>query len=71
LALTAAGVLIGLACASLTSRLLETLLFGISRADPTTYFAVVALLGVVAALACWVPARRAAAVDPVMTLRAD
>jgi predicted permease len=71
LGLTAAGVAIGVAGASATSRLLEALLYGISRADLATYVGVVALLGVVAALACWVPARRAAAVDPVITLRGD
>jgi putative ABC transport system permease protein len=68
---TAIGVAIGIAGASATSRLLETLLYGISPADLGTYAAVVVLLGVVAALACWVPARRAAAVDPVVTLRLE
>ena len=71
LLLTAAGVAIGVAGASATSRLLETLLYGISRADPATYGGVIALLGGVAALACWAPARRAAAVDPAITLRAE
>ena len=71
LLLTAAGVALGVAGASATSRLLETLLFGISRADPATYVGVIALLGGVAALACWAPARRAAAVDPAITLRSD
>jgi putative ABC transport system permease protein len=71
LLLTAAGVAIGVAGASVTSRLLETLLYGISRADPATYAAVIGILGGVAALACWVPARRAAGVDPVITLRAE
>jgi putative ABC transport system permease protein len=71
LGLTAAGIAVGVAGASATSRLLETLLYGITRADPATYVGVVTLLAVVAVLACWVPARRAAAVDPVMTLRAD
>jgi predicted permease len=71
LLLTAIGVGIGAAGASATSRLLETLLYGISRADPTTYVTVIGLLGGVAALACWAPARRAAAVDPAITLRSD
>jgi putative ABC transport system permease protein len=71
LLLTAAGVAIGVAGASVTSRLLETLLYGISRADPATYAAVIGILGGVAALACWAPARRAAGVDPVITLRAE
>jgi ABC-type lipoprotein release transport system permease subunit len=68
---TAIGVAIGIAGAAATSRLLETLLYGVSRADLTTYTAVVLLLGVVAAVACWAPARRAAAVDPVVTLRLE
>lgn len=71
LTLTAVGVALGVAGASATSRLLETLLYGISRADPTTYLGVIALLGGVAALACWAPARRAAAVDPAITLRSE
>jgi predicted permease len=68
---TAIGVAIGVAGASATSRLLETLLYGVTRADPATYVGVIALLGGVAALACWAPARRAAAVDPAVTLRSE
>jgi putative ABC transport system permease protein len=68
---TAVGVVLGVAGASATSRLLETLLYGISRADLTTYVGVIVLLGLVAAAACWAPARRAAAVDPAVTLRSE
>ena len=71
LLLTALGVVIGALGAVGASRLLETLLYGISRADPATYAAVIAILGGVAVLACWAPARRAAAVDPAITLRSD
>jgi putative ABC transport system permease protein len=71
LVLTALGVVIGVAGASATSRLLETLLYGVSRADLATYLGVIALLGGVAVVACWAPARRAAAVDPAITLRAE
>jgi putative ABC transport system permease protein len=71
LAFTAIGVVIGIAGASATSRVLESLLYGVSRADVATYAGVVGLLGVVAGLACWAPARRAAAVDPAVTLRLD
>jgi putative ABC transport system permease protein len=67
----AIGVLIGLGGAVLSTRGLETLLFGVSRLDPVTYAGVIALLLGVAALACWIPARRAAAVDPIITLRAE
>jgi putative ABC transport system permease protein len=71
LLLTGIGVVIGAAGASATSRLLETLLYGVTRADPATYIAVIGLLGGVATLACWAPARKAAAVDPAITLRSD
>jgi predicted permease len=71
LLLTAIGVAIGVAGAFAASRLLQTLLYGISPADPATYVSVIALLGGVAALSCWAPARRAAAVDPAITLRAE
>jgi putative ABC transport system permease protein len=69
--LTAAGIAIGLIGAALTSRLLISMLFGVSPLDPFTYFAVVLLLIVVSAIACWVPAWRAAQVDPCITLRAE
>jgi putative ABC transport system permease protein len=68
---TAIGVALGVVGAFATSSLLVTLLYGISRVDPATYGGVIALLGSVAALACWAPARRAAAVDPAVTLRAE
>jgi hypothetical protein len=69
--LAAAGVVIGLVGAMALSRLLESMLFGVGRNDPTTLLAVSVLLVLAALLACWVPARRAASVDPVATLRAD
>jgi len=48
-----------------------TLLFGISPLDPLTYAGVIAVLAAVSAIACWIPARRAALVDPAITLRAE
>jgi putative ABC transport system permease protein len=63
------GVLIGLAAASAMTRLISSLLFGISATDPVTYVAITLLLAAVALLACYIPARRAARVDPVVTLR--
>jgi ABC-type lipoprotein release transport system permease subunit len=48
-----------------------SLMFGVSRLDPVTYIAVVILLVGVALLACWIPAWRAARVDPAITLRAE
>lgn len=69
--LTAIGAAVGLAGALPASGALSTLLFGVSRLDPLTYIAVVALLAAVSAIACWIPAWRAARVDPSITLRAE
>jgi putative ABC transport system permease protein len=71
LSLTGLGVILGLAGAALASRALVTLLFGVSRLDPITYLGVVALLSGVSVIACWLPAWRAARVDPVIVLRTE
>jgi putative ABC transport system permease protein len=71
LRLTTLGVVLGLAAATVATRALTTLLFGVSRLDAVTYFGVVVLLAVTAVIACAVPAWRAARVDPVLTLRAE
>jgi putative ABC transport system permease protein len=69
--LTAFGLVIGLGGAAVATRGLVTLLFGVSRLDPMTYAGVVALLVAASAIACWLPAVRAARVDPAVTLRAE
>jgi predicted permease len=71
LALITAGVVLGLVAAVGATRLLGTLLFGVSPLDPLTYAAVSAALAVAALLACYLPARRAATVDPVTALRSE
>jgi predicted permease len=71
MALTGIGVVAGLAGAVAASEALVTLLFGISRLDPLTYVGVTMLLAVASAVACAVPAWRAARVDPAITLRAE
>jgi putative ABC transport system permease protein len=71
LSLAAAGIGTGLAGALAASRLLDTLLFGVSRADSLTYAGVVALLAAISLLASWMPAWRAASIDPTAVLRTN
>jgi putative ABC transport system permease protein len=71
LSLTAAGIALGIAVAMALTRVTSALLFGVGPMDPTTYAAVSATLAAVALLATYLPACRAAQVDPIVALRAD
>jgi putative ABC transport system permease protein len=69
--LTLFGVGIDLIGGFALARLMKSLLFGVSAADPLTYAVVAALLAAVALLACYIPARRATKVDPIASLRCE
>jgi putative ABC transport system permease protein len=71
LRMVSAGLLIGFAGAALVSRLLGSLLYGVSPLDPLTYGVIALLLGAVALLACLVPVRRALGTEPLEVLRHD
>ena len=71
LRLTILGVLIGLIGALLSTRLMGSLLFEISAANPLAFTLPAALLAIVTLLAAYLPARRAASIDPIRALRAE
>jgi putative ABC transport system permease protein len=72
--LAGVGVVIGVAAALALARLMtsfSTLLYGVKSSDPATFALIALLLLTVAFVACWLPARRASKVDPLMALRHD
>jgi putative ABC transport system permease protein len=71
MAMTGWGLAVGLCGTLVASRLLTTFLFGVGPSNPTTIAAVVSILAAVALMACYIPARRAASVDPSVALRSE
>jgi putative ABC transport system permease protein len=65
------GVILGLAASLALTRTMKNLLFGVSATDPLTFLAIALLLVLVAFFACWIPARRATKVDPLVSLRCE
>jgi len=65
------GSLCGLLIAFGGARMMKSLLYGVSASDPITFTCVALLLLIIALLACWIPARRASRVEPMIALRAE
>jgi ABC-type antimicrobial peptide transport system permease subunit len=69
--LTSIGAVAGVALSLALTRLMTGMLFGVGAKDPLTFGSVLLLLAGVALLACWIPARRATKVDPMVALRGE
>ncbi|HEX4166904.1 MAG TPA: FtsX-like permease family protein [Bryobacteraceae bacterium] len=67
--LTLIGVLIGMVAALGLTQLMSSILYGVKATDPLTFVSVSTLLAIVAVAACYIPARRAMSVDPMVALR--
>jgi ABC-type antimicrobial peptide transport system permease subunit len=64
------GIGLGIVGAYFATRVIHGLLFGVAPHDPITFAGVAGLMAVIGVVACWIPARRAARVDPAVTMRA-
>jgi ABC-type lipoprotein release transport system permease subunit len=65
------GAVIGVAAALMLTRVMRSMLVGVGATDPATFVAIAVLFFAIAALACWLPARRAAGLDPKIALREE
>jgi putative ABC transport system permease protein len=65
------GAVFGIAASAVAVRAIRSLLYDVDAHDPATFVVVVVLLVAVSLLACWIPARRASRVDPMVALRAE
>jgi putative ABC transport system permease protein len=71
LRLSAAGMIVGLAGAFAVTRVMASMLVGVNPTDPATFAAIVALFAAIAMMASWIPARRAARLDPMSAIREE
>lgn len=71
LALSAAGVVVGIGAALALTRAMTSMLVAVTPTDPVTFIAIIVLFFAIAAAACWIPALRAASLDPTVALRQE